>query len=109
MPVPRFDPDPAAPYGRCLGCGVVVASEGDASTHLLAGAGAGGGHGVRVENPSRQRRIELEVDRLLDDALQGLFSRVDDLVARGDVTEAEASGAFSRHPDIAEAWEEYSQ
>lgn len=115
MSADRFNPDPKADYGHCLVCPATFAAAEEANAHMSAtfeeakAKGESSGHRVRITNPSRGRRIESEISRLISYAIDGVMCDIDRLVDRGDITEDEAKVALCFHPDFADAREEWEQ
>lgn len=112
MATPRFDQDPEAGYGRCLGCNTEFATEALAQQHMddtLEEARAHGGnssHQVSVLNPSREARIRSHVGRIVGGAIEEAMSDLTGLTDDGDVTEEEMTAAIGRWPDFADAWQD---
>lgn len=115
MSTPRFDPADGLSYGTCNTCTIDLPTKQDADVHMSTTleeartTGGRCGHSVHVRNPARSTRINHEIWNLLEDALQGLMSKVDDLIAADHITEEEAGEALSQqHVDLSDAWKEYS-
>lgn len=109
----KFNPMPDDAYGVCRTCDIDLATEQVANIHMNAtmaeamAKGENGSHAVRVLNPSRESRIESEVDELIDEVTSDLMSKIEDLVYRNHITEDEAKMALRHHSDLADAWEEH--
>lgn len=118
MSTSRFNQDPGVNYGKCNDCGVVLPTEREANDHMATTFeeskastknGFGSGHAVRIVNPARPARIKREISSLIEDAIQGALSRIDDLIAADHITEEEAADALQfQHTDFTEEWQEYS-
>lgn len=109
----RFRPEADVQYGKCKTCSIDLTTRQEVDIHMnatLAEATAKGersGHTVRILNPSRESRIRSEVADLVEEAISEVMSKLEDLVYRNHITEAEAKEAISHEPDFAEAWEDY--
>jgi len=115
MTTPRFDPEPDADYGKCVTCGIPLRNEKEASDHREStyreakAIGQAKGHGTQVLNPSRADRIEREVHSIIEDAVHGGLSSIEDMIGRDLITEAEAAAAVkSVYVDFPDARKEYS-
>lgn len=110
MPSTRFDPDEGKPYGKCLTCGIDLATDADAKAHRTEtaeaahAAGKNGGHGTRTLNAPRAERIENEVDSLVQDAYESFVEELQKLVNGRHITEAEATTAVFHFDGFDEAW-----
>lgn len=110
----RFDPRPDEAYGRCLICDLELPTELVANEHMsetLEAAktdaqGNARGHRVRVSNPTRAQRIEMEVSRIVDSAIDDAMNELDRL--SGDATSKEIHTALGGNFEFQEAWEEHN-
>lgn len=113
----RFDPSPNADYGYCVTCGEKFQTEQLANEHMrvtleACPPGENGhrhGHSVMIISPSRERLIKNAIQTELDNALYSFYSKIDDWLASGELTEVEAQKAMdTAYADVADGWEEYS-
>lgn len=112
----RFDPEPDAQYAKCKTCGIDLPTveesniHGNATAHeAFAKGSSGGGHSIRILNPSRARRIGRAVNGIVDEVIDDAMSKLEDLVYRKHITEAEAVEAIRPYSDFADAWDEYNE
>ena len=120
----RFNPDPDAPYGKCLTCEeagteLTFADRDAMQAHMhetFEASNHANGHRTRTTNPTRQERITSSVMSSAQDAADSALTEfVDDvarLLDRGDATLAELTAAVAESTmfvdlDWHEAWREY--
>lgn len=114
MSTKRFDQEPSIDYGKCTNCELVLPTAQDAHTHMhetmkanLNAEGLGSGHRVHITNQTREDRIKSEIDHIVRQAIDDALGKVEDLIADEDITEEEAATALNRHPDFADAWQDF--
>ena len=112
----RFDPELDAQYAKCNTCGIDLPTVEESSIHgnataheSFAKGSKGGGHTIRILNPSRESRIRRAVMGIVDEVIDDAMSKLEDLVYRKHITEAEAVEAIRPYSDFADAWDEYNE
>lgn len=109
----RFDPVAGEDYGLCTDCGVSLASEGEAHTHMSStfheaeAKGGSKGHRISILNPSRGTRVERGVRWIVEDAVRRAVEEIDDLVEQGHASTDEIREALRWYSDFSDAWDEY--
>jgi hypothetical protein len=103
----RFNPITGADYGVCLNCHELLPDRHAANTHMdetLKASPDSRSHSIRASNRNRAERIESHILSLVQDALDGAVSEIEDLIANGDISEEEATNASDVAYDLADAW-----
>lgn len=108
MTTTRFNQDESRPHGRCLTCGITIATAEDGNTHMSETMGDAGSHQILSNNPTRERRISVAVDEIVNASIDKAMEAVDMLISREEITEEEAATALKSWPDFEEAWGDWT-
>lgn len=103
----KYDQIEGVPYGRCVDCGIELATDADGIAHRAATMGPSGqgpSHSTRAENAPRAQRIQQMVDHTVYDAIEEALDKLRDEIDRGDVTADEVREALRWHSDFGDAW-----
>lgn len=105
----RFDPREGEPHGRCVTCGIVLATEDDAAAHRTETFDTSTNrrsHTTSSTNPTRAQRIQSHVDSAVESAISDALDDLQGDIDSGHLTEDEIAEALRWHSDFADAWKE---
>lgn len=105
----NLEPEADKPYGTCKTCGADIADYEAMQKHFseTLGGPERGSHTIQVVNPTRQERIEQNIDRIVNDSVMEALDKIDREVGEDrSITLEEATTALRHHDTFLEMWDE---
>lgn len=99
----RYDQLPLEqfPYGHCADCDLTLMRPDVASAHQRSAR-----HDIVVDNPSREDRVFLAINSVIEQTYAQLTGYLQQLVATGELTAAEVTDNLELAPAISTHWKE---